>query len=799
MSVSVSRKLSNAFEGALAGGGDPATSPLYVFGPFLKLIVVAGVAEVTFGASVWLVVFTIAMVSAMYRLVMRWVTDGSGGSGLTEEEFGGWAVKINAGITFVEYTLTFLVSMAALVTFIADRLPMLNQKFLLWDYRALVAVVLSVFTGWVVNRGPRVAAAIFGPATAAVLALLWAMNIATVLKLGLHLPDFSLRAFTGPYLHYTLAGYARILAVMTGIEVFANLVAAYEGPPEEKSRKAFGSLLIIMGTAAVTMLVTGPAIFRLADPTNPEVSVFTQTMDKLLPEWLAYAGTLIGVAVLLSASAASAQGLQNLALGLKSRRYIPDLIGRRNKHGVADMPVWIEVGIASLCFLFIGTAEETYLSIYAAGVFILLSMTGWAATKRLVRELKAEFTTSHAATLVGTVIAAFLTTAATAIIFVERFKGGAWTYFIFIPVLYFIFTYYRKKLGPPSPLQEQLGRLEEAMWTLETISPGGSTRPLVTPLPQVEAWEAAPERVARWRETVTLKRILVPLGGTAYAEQAVDLAALLAERFDGSVLLVSVIRARPPEPGDAEAEMALARARADKAAYLAGVAARLEARGVPVTTRVGVGPIADVLNRLAVEEHIDLVVMTTHSKSAFRRWFMGSKASKILQLTNTPVLVFRPVREGQQPVFRFQRLLVPLDGSEWAERVVPYARTLGEAFGSQLILLGIPEVPDPALYGTMADVIAKLRAQAEVETRAYLRAVAGVLTAEGLPTEVLVTGTEADETILEVEEARDVDLVLMSSHGHGGMDAVLLGSTAERVVHHSPRPVMLVPIPEKRP
>jgi len=799
VSVSVSRKLSNAFEGALAGGGDPATSPLYVFGPFLKLIVVAGVAEVTFGASVWLVVFTIAMVSAMYRLVMRWVTDGSGGSGLTEEEFGGWAVKINAGITFVEYTLTFLVSMAALVTFIADRLPMLNHKFLFWDYRALVAVVLSVFTGWVVNRGPRVAAAIFGPATAAVLALLWAMNIATVLKLGLHLPDFSLQAFTGPYLHYTLAGYARILAVMTGIEVFANLVAAYEGSPEEKSRKAFGSLLIIMGTAAVTMLITGPAIFRLADPTNPEVSVFTQTMDKLLPEWLAYAGTLIGVAVLLSASAASAQGLQNLALGLKSRRYIPDLIGRRNKHGVADMPVWIEVGIASLCFLFIGTAEETYLSIYAAGVFILLSMTGWAATKRLVRELKAEFTTSHAATLVGTVIAAFLTTAATAIIFVERFKGGAWTYFIFIPVLYFIFTYYRKKLGPPSPLQEQLGRLEEAMWTLETISPGGSTRPLVTPLPQVEAWEAAPERVARWRETVTLKRILVPLGGTAYAEQAVDLAALLAERFDGSVLLVSVIRARPPEPGDAEAEMALARARADKAAYLAGVAARLEARGVPVTTRVGVGPIADVLNRLAVEEHIDLVVMTTHSKSAFRRWFMGSKASKILQLTNTPVLVFRPVREGQQPVFRFQRLLVPLDGSEWAERVVPYARTLGEAFGSQLILLGIPEVPDPALYGTMADVIAKLRAQAEVETRAYLRAVAGVLTAEGLPTEVLVTGTEADETILEVEEARDVDLVLMSSHGHGGMDAVLLGSTAERVVHHSPRPVMLVPIPEKRP
>ena len=112
----VSHKLSNSLEGALAGGGDPATSPLYVFGPFLKLLVVAGVAQVTFGASIWLVVLTIAVVSAMYRLVMIWVTDGSGGSGLSEEEFGSWAVKINASITFIEYTLTFLVSVAALVT-----------------------------------------------------------------------------------------------------------------------------------------------------------------------------------------------------------------------------------------------------------------------------------------------------------------------------------------------------------------------------------------------------------------------------------------------------------------------------------------------------------------------------------------------------------------------------------------------------------------------------------------------------------------------------------------------------------
>ena len=200
----VSHKLSNSLEGALAGGGDPATSPLYVFGPFLKLIVVAGVAQVTFGASIWMVVFTIAMVSAMYRLVMSWITDGSGGSGLSEEEFGSWAVKINAGITFIEYTLTFLVSIAALVTFVADRLPALNESFLSFQYRTYLAIGLSILTGWLVNRGPKVAARAFGPATAAVLLLMWTMVFATIWQLGLQLPALNLEAFSPDYLRFTM-------------------------------------------------------------------------------------------------------------------------------------------------------------------------------------------------------------------------------------------------------------------------------------------------------------------------------------------------------------------------------------------------------------------------------------------------------------------------------------------------------------------------------------------------------------------------------------------------------------------
>jgi hypothetical protein len=460
MTAPGSRKLANSFEGALAGGGDPATSPLYVFGPFLRLIVVAGVAQITFGASVWLAVFTIAMVSAMYRLVMGWVTDGSGGSGLSEEEFGGWAVKVNAGITFIEYTLTFLVSMTAMVVFIADRVPMLNESIFGIQYRTLVAVALSILTGWLVNRGPKMAARVFGPATAAVLGLLWLMIAASLLQRFVPggvlagvplLPRLDLQAFSPDYLfRFTLGGYARILAVMTGIEVFANLVAAYEGDDAARGRKAFGSLVIIMGTTSLTMLIVGPAILALADPGNAEVSVFTQAMDSLLPQPLAQLGTLVGVAVLLSASAASAQGLQNLALGLKDRHYVPPVLGERNRFGVAPWPVWIEVAVVVLCFLLFGTEGDIYLAIYAAGVFILLSMTAWAAAKRLSRQIRNGGGHRKTMLLVGTVAAAVLTTGATLIIFAERFLEGAWLYIPLILGLYLFFSYFRRKLGAPS-------------------------------------------------------------------------------------------------------------------------------------------------------------------------------------------------------------------------------------------------------------------------------------------------------------------------------------------------------------
>ena len=796
----VSHKLKNSFEGALAGGGDPATSPLYVFGPFLKLIVVAGVAQITFGASVWLVVITIAVVSAMYRLVMQWVTDGSGGSGLSEEEFGGWAVKVNAAITFIEYTLTFLVSMAAMVTFIADRIPVLNDpifgiEFL--KYRKLVAILLSVLTGWIVNRGPRVAARAFGPATAGVLILLWAMVISTIVKHGLHFPDFNLEAFRLEYFHITLGGYVRILAVMTGVEVFANLVAAYAGTPKQKSNKAFYSLLIIMGTTAITMLVVGPVIFQVSDPLNEEVSVFTQTMDYLLPNPLPYLGTLVGIAVLMSASAASAQGLQNLALGLKERQYIPPILGEPNQYEVADKPVWIEVGIVSISFLFFGTYEETYLALYAAGVFILLSMTGWAVTKRLIRHVREEFSLKYTLLIAGTVVAALLTTGATLIIFEERFIEGAWTYFVFIPILYAGFTYFRNRMGAPNPEMDYLGQLDAAQ-----LAGFGFGQMAVKPAfgngngGGVEvAWQPDPKEKSKWREqTVSIRNILILLDGSKEAAQAIPMAKTIAKAVKANVTILSAIK----EPSTAKKKKTYPIVLEERKAYLKRIANDFIHNGVDAQFIIREGSISDAAKQYIDEDGIDLVVTTTRGGSGKPHWLDGGVSRKLVQMIDVPMLIVKFREEGYPPAPAIKHIMVTLDGSLHSERTLPYARELARAFGAELLLVSVPAVPEVKDYRAASEIVEKIRHKAENNMRKFLSAVARSLRRDKLHVRTMVKGSIPARTIVEISEKEEMDMIMLTSRGRGSLELLLMGSVAEEVVSNTTIPIFMMPVRDRK-
>ena len=148
--------------------------------------------------------------------------------------------------------------------------------------------------------------------------------------------------------------------------------------------------------------------------------------------------------------------------------------------------------------------------------------------------------------------------------------------------------------------------------------------------------------------------ILVPLDGSALSEQALAMAQHLARSAATSLHLLQVISLRPEldalrGSGDESVtvlEMAQDAARrlreaqtARGQAYLEGLAVQLRQAGFHVTTALREGAADEHIVAYAQEHAIDLIVMSTHGYSGFKRFFLGSVTDRVLRAGQTPVLV----------------------------------------------------------------------------------------------------------------------------------------------------------------
>lgn len=148
----------------------------------------------------------------------------------------------------------------------------------------------------------------------------------------------------------------------------------------------------------------------------------------------------------------------------------------------------------------------------------------------------------------------------------------------------------------------------------------------------------------------------------------------------------------------------------------------------------------------------------------------------------------------------YKRILVPLDGSPLAEAALAQARELARWAVGTLLLMRVVSYPlvsvvrvDPTFSGTLTDDFLALRGQAE----AYVEEIAARLRQDGLDVQTqIVDDASPADAILDTVQSLKVDLIVMSTHGRSGVSRWLLGSVADRVVHHSLVPVLLVrPVP----
>lgn len=296
------------------------------------------------------------------------------------------------------------------------------------------------------------------------------------------------------------------------------------------------------------------------------------------------------------------------------------------------------------------------------------------------------------------------------------------------------------------------------------------------------------------------RTIILPLDGSPFAERAIPTAAAIAKRSAAALVLVRVHEAYAYEGTDHSRLLDLSRR--DQEDYLALMAERVEEQhGLLAQRALLDGPIAPTISDFASGMEEPLIVLSTHGRTGFSRLWLGSIADAMMHHASVPILMLRHAERARNDgghAHRFEKILVPLDGSDLSEAALPHAQSLAEAFRARLMILRVvAPIATPALYAVptasppLDEEMLNERVGAAEE---YVREVKQHLAAENpvLPgeTEVRVSDTPA-KAILDVVKSRGADAVAIATHGRG-LSRVVMASVADKVLRAGPDAVLVV-------
>jgi len=296
-----------------------------------------------------------------------------------------------------------------------------------------------------------------------------------------------------------------------------------------------------------------------------------------------------------------------------------------------------------------------------------------------------------------------------------------------------------------------------------------------------------------------IKTILVPLDGSPVAEQGLAAACRIARGTGAALLLMrSVVYFAVEEATREEEGRDLRKARE----YLDRVRQDLERQGLAATAEVlPVEPVRAIL--FAAEAHaVDLISICTHGRSGIRDALIGSVAEAVLQRSAAPILLTRAGKHAAPPtVSPYGRILVPLDGTAFAETALSYLRDQGIGRAASLLLLRVVSTESesltyaslPFMYGVPeAFELTESQAHAhQMEGEAYLQALGTARLADGTWHPRVLIG-EAGEAILDVAEHERAELIVLATHGRHGWDRLLHGSVTRHLLHRSTTPMLIL-------
>jgi nucleotide-binding universal stress UspA family protein len=229
--------------------------------------------------------------------------------------------------------------------------------------------------------------------------------------------------------------------------------------------------------------------------------------------------------------------------------------------------------------------------------------------------------------------------------------------------------------------------------------------------------------------------------------------------------------------------------------YINTIASRLSERGIKVRAMVTIGVPEEEILRVVEDENIDLITMATHRESLLARGVLGSVTDRVIHRSLVPILAILPESVSETSPHKPEIILVPLDGSEISESVVPIATSIAQKSGSQLVFVRATSQPyqsalgDAGIYYSSPTSMTELNVHAGEYLEPFVKSAknAGIAASMRTP-----TGSPA-HCLISLAEENDNTMIVIGTRGQGGLKRLIVGSVTDKVIRASGHPVLVVP------
>ena len=289
--------------------------------------------------------------------------------------------------------------------------------------------------------------------------------------------------------------------------------------------------------------------------------------------------------------------------------------------------------------------------------------------------------------------------------------------------------------------------------------------------------------------------VVIPTDGSEHSVQAAERGLALARRYGSTPHVISIVDVQRAaglfsaggisnefvdqvEAAGREAVRAIEEIARDEDAV----------RSAVVQGSLWKAPSAGILE-YATDHDADLIVIGTHGRTGLDRTLAGSVTERVVRSSSVPVLTVRAADHAA--VSEYDRILVPTDGSEYAAAAIDHALSVAQACNASIHVLFVVDIESNTMV-TESSSYALLQDELETIGQEVTGSIGTQIEEIGLNVVTEIHQGFPPGTILEYVADREIDLVVMGTHGRTGLNRVLLGSTAARVIREAEVPVLSV-------